>query len=778
MEWRSKVKFKLAVLCTLLSAMSFIGPGAALAQAEDPSSENGELEIETTEDTIKINFPEMDLESVLKNFSALTGKSFILEQMPKGQIRTIGPIGPVEIPKDQAYKLFVLIMSLNGYSVVPTSVPGVYKVIRSAEALKENIPIYPAGRRPATSEEMITRFVPLRHLSASEISGQISQLSSKEGGQVIPYPPTNTLIILDTALNIERMIKLLRLLDVPSPEPEIEIITLVYSEPSEISGILNQVFQGPTAAPATRTATTKRPARGRRQPKPAPAPAPPSPETGLPKIIPVERINGLIVIAEADMMEAIKEFIQKLDIDVGAAETIHVYYVQNAEASELAGTLSGLAGGGRTTRATAAPQVPEALRSAKPTPRTKAKTKAASATATISGVLRGDISITSDEATNSLIIVAMPQDYAILKEVIEKLDIPRRQVFVEAVLIEVTYTDSKTAGTSIHGASPLEDDGVVFSGTDLQGLSSLEFMSSFIQEGGLPSGITIGAMGQPVEVPGTGGQVMIPSAGLLLRLLASESDVNILSAPTLLTTDNEEASIEVGKKIPMETGRTLSTGAFSQVSITRESVSIKLRLTPQINERDNIKMNISVDISALAGENDLGPITSDKTAETTVIVKDSQTIIIGGLMEDERTSNQSRVPFLGDIPVLGWLFKGASQNTLKSNLIILITPHIVKSDADVERVKERIREGYDGIIEEDVGREMPGWDRYWDSQLRDEEQGEVIDLRSGTKAPVDWEWTPPQPTSEQSGDSAGTAPQRPYATTGESSGQTAGGPSP
>lgn len=679
--------------------------------------------IESRSDTIKINFPEMDLETVLKNFSAITGRSFILDQVPKGQIRTIGPIGPIEIPRSQAFNLFVLIMSMNGYSVVPTSVPNVYKVVRSADAARENIPVYPPGRAPTSNEAMVTRFISLRYVSASDLANQLTQLTSKEGGQVVAYAPTNTLIIMDTAINIERMLKIIRLLDVPGPEPDMEIIILKYAPASEVANIINQIYQqSGTGAPA-RTATTRAPGR------PLPGkPVPPggAPEViesggpagaGLPKVIPVERINALIIIALHDTMESIKALIARLDIDMGAATTIHVYYCQNAEAKELATTLSSISGRGRGSQTgSSLPNYPRAenapnLPGTPPTPsRPTTQPSTGPTTAVISGILGGDVTITADDATNALIIVSSPQDYDILKVVIEKLDIPRRQVFVEAVLLEVNYKEDRNAGVSMHGVSPLGNQGLVFSGTSLSSSNSMTILSSLLTSGGsltLPSGITIGALGQPVGVPGTpldasgNPTVTIPSAGMIVSLLASTSRVNVLSTPTLLTTDNKEASIEVGQKIPVQTGSSMSGGGFSTFSISRESVGIKLKITPQINSADNIRLDINTEISGVDSTSEtMGPTTSLKTAQTTVIVRDAQTIVIGGLMSDQRREGLTKVPFLGDIPVVGWLFKSITGSTIKNNLIILLTPHIVRSDADAERVRQKVEQDYQKMIEE------------------------------------------------------------------------------
>jgi len=746
--------------CLVMAVLTAMGPGRMrLALAQDDPAAGSPPGIQTVKDKIKINFPEMDLESVLKNFSAITGKSFILEQVPKGQIRTIGPIGPVEVPKEQALRLFVLIMDMNGYVVVKTSVDNVFKVVRKAEAGKDNIELYPPGTAPEPTENMVTRFIQLRYISAPNVVTQLSPMTTKDGGQVLAYAPLNMLIVMDTAINIERMLKVLRIIDVPSPEPEIEFITLEYATPGEVAGILSQIFQTAPGTPAPRTATTRPTSRSRRGRSTAPTPAPVPIKAGGggaegPKFIPVERINALIVIADEDTMAAILEMICRIDVDLGTAGTIHVYYVQNAEATELAATLSGLAGGGRGASTASRTTASRTTGRGASTPSQPSRSsRSGAATTSLQGILSDEVSITSDEATNSLIVVATPADWKILKDVILKLDIPRRQVFVEAVLLEITFDEAQQVGISMHGGSPLENDGMIVAGTGFSDVSSIGILNQLAAAGGaLPNGITVGALASPLEVPGTDGLVTIPSAGIVLRMLATYSDVNVLSTPTLLTTDNKEASIEVGQKIPVPTGQTVSTGGFSNVSISRESVGIKLKLTPHINDSDNIRMEIFVEISGAIQSglgidvNQLGVTTSNKTAETEVIVKNGQTIVIGGLMQDTEDEGISWVPFLGEIPVLGALFRNTSRHKLKTNLIILLTPHIVRSHADVVKVSRYLEQGYKDMEIESKGETDPDRVKHFKSQVLENEYTiiEPSDGYTGTfeGAPApDWDWT-------------------------------------
>ena len=710
--------------------------------AAPPRPEGREPKPEAAAEGLSINFQDVELQEVIKNFSEILGKNFILEEVPKGKITIISP---TKIPQSQAEKIFLVILNLNGYNIVQTAVPNLYRVVRNAEVLRSNIPIYSGGTRPSVTDSFVTRFIPLEYIAAKDVTGTIQPLLSKEGASAIGYEPTNTLILVDTALNIERIVRILKILDVPGKEPEMEIIRCKYTLASDLAATLGQIFSEAAGA-GTRTATTapspaERASRARRR-TPTPSAQPQTQEAGQAagppiKIIPETRINALIVIADYDSLQEVKRVIELLDIDIGESGTIHVYYLENADAAELASTLGSLSGAVRAPTAGERPstRTPTGEMRAQPAAPSR-PTPSGPVSATIPGAFEGEIKITADDATNSLIIVASPKDYELIKQVIAKLDIPRRQVFVEAVLLEVTLTKGRDVGTSLHAGSPLPEEGVVFGATSLSSLSSMTLLSQLSQgTTQLPSGMTVGALGHPITLGGT--SVQIPGIGALVQLLASNSDVNVLSTPTILTTDNKEAEITVGQKIPVPTGQTISTGGLSSVSVSREEVGIKLRLTPQINESRTIRMDIYTEISGAVQSslginvNTLGVTTSLKTATTSVIVKDGQTIVIGGLMSDQTDTSDSRVPFLGDIPVFGWLFKSKHKGKLKSNLIILLTPHIVQNDEDIARVRAQIRKDYNQFVEESLGKKYPKFDEYFEpryQEIFERPEGAVIDL--------------------------------------------------
>lgn len=752
-------------------------PAPAPSQAQPESTAPTKPLTKEDKNSFTINFKDVELEQIIKTFSDITGKNFILEQIPKGKITIVSP---VKIPKGQALNVFQAILNLNGYNMVATSIPNLYRIIPIPEATKSNLPIYlPEQKAPAPAETYIIRFIPLKYLDAQEAANLIQPILSKESASVLAYQATNTLIIVDTALNISRINRVLTALDVPSLSPEMEIVYLHNSSASEISGTLSQIFsESQVGGKGTRAAPPAVPRPGQQARPAEPSVTSGSGSSAL-KIIPEQRLNALILIAQRDMLEQAKKIIALLDVQSGDKGVIHVYYCKNARAADLAGTLANLAGGAggvqRISQPTRTSSAPSSFGGSAgveghgggfaasgygSTYGASAKTATGPSSATLTGgMFEGEIKISADEAINSLLIIASPRDYETLKSVIEKLDIPRRQVFVEAVLLELTIDQSRQISTSIHGGSPLPHDGVILGSSAPGGYNSMTLLSQLASGGvSLPSGLTVGAFGQNIEVPGTDGALTIPSAGYILNMLASDSNVNVLSTPTLLTMDNQEAEIQVGQNIPIPTGTTVSSGGLSSVSISRETVGIKLRLTPQICESGTIRMDIATETSNAVPSslgvnvNTLGVTTSIKTAATTVIVKDAQTIVIGGLMEDRRSNSNSRFPFIGDIPVLGWLFKSAQTTKSKSNLIILITPHIVRSDEEIARMRAKFKSQYDSFIEESLGKEGKGWNDYFESQYQGtftHTQGrteETIDL-TGPKARIIKENTE-QPNSQ------------------------------
>jgi general secretion pathway protein D len=310
-----------------------------------------------------------------------------------------------------------------------------------------------------------------------------------------------------------------------------------------------------------------------------------------------------------------------------------------------------------------------------------------------------DVRITADPATNSVIIIGSRRDYEEIKDVIDELDIRRKQVFVEAAILEVSLDKLRSFGTNLSIGFTINDSTLGFGGTNLPGVPSLLGVAANPDAAanlvGSLSGLFLGVVGEEVDVDGSGPIPPIPSFTALFQALTSLTDVNVLSTPSILTTDNEPAEIIVADVIPFPTGSTVGDGGVTVQTIQREPVGIRLSITPQISEGDFLNLNILTEVSAIrstpvAGLNteEFGIATTTRTADSSVVVKNGQTIVIGGLVQDRESVLTNRVPVLGSIPVLGNLFKFKQRQSTKINLMILLTPRIVENEIDMQRILE------------------------------------------------------------------------------------------
>ncbi len=362
-------------------------------------------------------------------------------------------------------------------------------------------------------------------------------------------------------------------------------------------------------------------------------------------------------------------------IDVAAPEgkgRINVYYLKNASAEDISKLLSALV---------ARLPVPPPGGAAQPV--------------TTATILEGAVNISADKSTNSLIIVASPGDFELMKDVIQRLDIRRRQVYVEAAIIEMSLSKMRDLGFEFQ--LPVKTDSLVDNATTVGAVGGTNFGNIGNAIAGGPAalaqmnGLAVGAIKGTFTFKGQ----QFLSIGALLHALQTDGDVNVLSTPNILTTDNQKAEIMVGQNVPFPTGQTQNavTGTGSLFNtIERKDVGIKLTLTPQITSDDNVKLDVSQEISdvvASSATNANGLITNKRSASTTVVVKDRQTMVIGGLIRDNVTSSTSKVPLLGDIPLLGWLFKSKTTSIEKTNLMIFITPYIIKSEVEATDLTQR-----------------------------------------------------------------------------------------
>jgi general secretion pathway protein D len=635
-----RIPRKLQVSLALFLFLSLLGSISHAAKlAEKVLEEEGRL--------VTMDFRGVEIGTLVKFIGELTGKNFVVDERVRGKVTVISP---TKITVEEAYKVFESILEVHGFATVPAG--KVIKVVPATEARGKSITTMVGTEVLPAADTMITQVIPIRHATVSDVKAFFTPLVSKSS-LLVAYQPTNTLIVTDVLSNINRLLKILKEVDIPGYALQLAVIPLQYASAEAVSQELKTLFEARKRAPR------------------APRPKVQEVEISAPeelKLIPDERTNSLIVLATAQTIQMIKGIIAKLDQEIPRGKgNIHVYYLQHAVADDLATILTGVA--------------KEAKEGAKP------------GSSGITGklpVLGEKISVLAEKTTNTLIIIASPQDYAVLEEVIKKLDIVRAQVYVETLIAEVTLDKVKDLGVEWNvTATPTEGEYRQHGGTDFGLIDAL-------QEGalqGLLMAVTKGYIGS----------TDIPDIKALLHFYSGDSDVNVLSTPRLLTTDNEEAEIIVGEERPFLKSSQLTTEGSTVRTWEYKDVGITLKITPHISKGKLLRLSIFTEIKSfveeLAGE--VGAVvTTKRQATTSVIVEDGSTVVIAGLIRDDKTGSVAKVPLLGDIPLLGWLFKSRTQTKIKTNLLIFITPRIVTSAEDLRKISEEEKGGREKHIEE------------------------------------------------------------------------------
>ncbi|TNE85436.1 MAG: type II secretion system protein GspD [Deltaproteobacteria bacterium] len=681
---------------------------ATPAMAQDPRTPEGtsapeqrgpDVRTADTAASFKLD-GEFTIEALIKLMADSYRMNFILED-PKLLQEKVRIISHESVGRDEAYQAIVAALEAKGFTVVKTG--STNRIIKTSEASQN--PIRTGnGDRVAYTAAYVTQIMALKNVSVSDVNSVVSSLASGDA-KVIAYAPSNTLIITDSAHNIRRIKSILDELDVAAPKSEMQIIAIKHADADEVKGIIEQLYSVGEAPAANnnnqpqQTAAQRRRAARRRRNNPQPEAQTTTSVTAgkesnyISKILSDTRTNSLIVLANEEGMAAVIDVVAKLDVDVEGRQQIHVVYLQHAKAEDVAQVLSNLSESGsgqqRNTRAQTPAQRAAAQRAGNAQPAEDAGST--SVTAAFDSGMR----ITHDENTNSLVIIAGEEEFRIVRRVIDQLDVRRRQVFVDAVILEIASNDELEVGLGVHAPVQAGPDavGIVASQTPLQSVFGLS------QD--LLSGLALGVFGEGIEVPvpaglspDGSGTLEIPAFGIVLNALKSNSAINIVSNPTLVTLDNEEARIEVGRKIPFPTTSGLNNLGQPVVSYQREDVALKLEVLPRINSADEVTLEITVEVSEIEEDNrgldinTAGFITSKREVETVTLVGDNETVVLGGLVGLTDTTVETKVPVLGDLPLIGALFRGSRNESRKSDLMIFLTPHIIDGPEDMLRVRE------------------------------------------------------------------------------------------
>ncbi|KAF0219753.1 MAG: proteinral secretion pathway protein [Geobacteraceae bacterium] len=580
---------------------------------------------------VVLNFSDVDISTMVKFISDLTGKNFVMDDRVKGKISVFSP---AKLSTEDAFNVFTSVLELKGFTIVQAG--RVYKIVPTATARQSGMKILTDRERGPVNEAYVARVITLDNISAQEAVTFLQPVVSKDG-YISSFGPGNMILLVDSAFNTQKVLGILQLIDTEHREGA-ELVFLKNASADSVASVVREWLGGKDKTP-----------------KPAGQAA----GVGVGAlIVPDTRLNALIIFGNDKDKEDIKSLVALIDVvPPTTSSKINVYYLENADAPEVAKVLEGVVKG--ISAAITPPGQPASAPQQSP----------------FEG---GKITITPDKATNSLVIMASPTDYQNLLQVIQKLDRRRRQVFVEAMIAEVSLDRLKDIGVqwgALGGAS--DGNATVVGQFDPQNSFSQLFS-------------TLSALrGAGIDIPDLTGSPVNFAA--ILRALETTGAVNVLSTPNIMTSDNKEAEIFVGENVPFRGNITISTTATSQ-AIERKDTGITLKINPQISEGEYVKMDIYQEISAVKDATNIGAAadltTTKRSAKTSVVVKDKDTVVIGGLIQDRDTETINKIPLLGDIPLLGWLFKTKTKNRQKTNLMIVLTPRIVRDAKDQADVSE------------------------------------------------------------------------------------------
>lgn len=660
---------------------------------------------------VKVNLDiyDEDLEAVVKLIACLTGQNIILAKSLKGKKITI--YSPKKVTAREAYRAFLTALEANGYTISKQG--NFLRIIEIKDFATSADPILPPDRDLANEDQMVTQILQLRHIDAGELNDVLSKLASPNA-QFIVYQPTNSLIVTELSSNLRKLKTLIAELDVPGGQEELWVYQVLNADAADIASKITEIFEQEAAGSSPAAGARSRPRAAAANATKAPATASSATvgeselDAKVGKVIADERTNRLLIVASRRSYRKIKSLIEKLDIAIPGDGQIHILQLNNAKASDLASTLSNLSNEARNQRQAQNRRAP--VRQA----RGGAAAAAAGGGGDSAALFEGEVSITADENTNALVITASLKDFLALKSVVDELDRPRRQVFIEAVIMEVTINGSREFGLNSHlifeGPSVAgEKTALAFNNQVDSEVNSLDLVGS----AAALSGIGMTSLG------GDAAGLPIPPFGVILNAIARSDDVNVLSAPHILTTDNEEAEIVVGSNVPflqsatglggggglggvtslLNSGGLDTTGAlgglgassllgglYNPTTITREDVALTLRITPRISAENQVTLEIDQEIEEVAGTSDLGPTTTKRSIKTNIIVGDQKTIVIGGLQKNKQTSSHSGVPVLSEIPVLGYFFRRTSTGNERVNLLLMLTPYVIEGPEDFREI--------------------------------------------------------------------------------------------
>jgi general secretion pathway protein D len=706
-----------ATVATVLLGLMVLGSEAAETQPLSPNN------------TITMNFQNVDIPVLAKFISEITGRNFIIDESVRGKVTIISPS---KVTPEQAYSIFQSVLQVKGFTTVQAGkiikiVPA-RNVRSSAELTESQTP------SQSTGDEYVTRMVRLKNIDAASVIAAIQPMVSHDG-LVAAFPQDNTVIVTDDAYNVERLLDIIGSLDVRGEQQSIVVIPLKLAFATELAPEIDALMTAKMGGTSGASQMGIRPQMGV---------APSSTGTAMGyKVIPDERTNCLVVAAPPVQMREIQEIVQKLDVNPPLATSrIHVYRLKNAQALEMVQVLNNLLNGGSGPTTLSPTTGKGSLGRSSFNDASNgnsgfggmsgvggsstsgsssfgsssgggglggnggsggfggmrgggSSSASGSATASSSGKSMDfsyPVNIAADPATNALVVTAAPQDWQTLRQVIDELDVPRVQVFIQAIIVEVSQQHQRELGVQFNAAA---------GGGSAVGVGSLNFgtLSSALTDPLSVTGLSFGiASGSKCKVSTSSSSsstsssssdyVTVPCDVALINALQADTHSDVLSAPTLLTADNEEAMIVVGENLPFVSSASANSAVSGEIfnSVQRQNVGITLDVVPQVTSGDYVKIDMYEEVSNVVSgtaNNTNGPTTTLRSASTTIYVQDHRTAVIGGLLSSDDENTNQGIPFLSEVPVIGNLFSDKSKEKDKTNLIVFVTPHIIRTKSDL-----------------------------------------------------------------------------------------------
>ncbi|MBI2152704.1 MAG: type II secretion system secretin GspD [Candidatus Rokubacteria bacterium] len=662
-------------------------PPAAPPSPPAPAAQRGRF--------VVLNFDNADIEVIIHAASEIVGFNYVLAPDVRGKVTVQTS---VRIPQEEVFNVLLAILEVHGFTAVKSDT--LYKIIKLEGARERPVPtIVGAVPDPGrVGDEIITQIVPIRFASVAELSALLRPLMSARGS-LIPHRETNLLIITDSASNIRRLLDIVKLVDVEVALEELQVIPLRFADAQEIAQILNQIF-----------AAARRPAA---VPVALPAPPPPGVPPGAPRpptdgaaerpplIVAYRGINVLIVHARKTELEIIRRLLNQLDVDIYGGRRIFIYYAENTKAKDLAATMNSIYG--RADGAPPAAPRPPAPPGAPPPPLPRPPGAAAPTGVAEGGLVEGEVRFIADDATNAVIVTTFPRNWPEIEQTLKKLDRMPRQVLIEVLVAEITLTDDIRLGIEWAIRSGRFD---VSQAPTTPGSGSVTTTLGFRPTFPIPSLSPIGGIAQGLNFFTFGTNDFFTA----LNALAVDNKVNVLSSPSILTTENKKAVINVSDSIPVITSQQVplagatTTTPTTPTAIATQTVEYKdagviLTVTPRIGERGTVALDIKQDVNDVGAQE---PPTFSRRfikreVETSVVLTNNQTLALGGLIKNKRTLSRTGIPLLNRIPLLGLLFGTTQERIDKTELLILITPRVLGTALDAARLTEEMKRITPGI---------------------------------------------------------------------------------